>query len=362
VRRARRHHQRVVIFRTGQLGDTVCAIPAFRLLRHHFPNAELVLLCDQSLNGAVAASDVVGPLGIFDRTETYLARHGWRTTVELVARVVGLHPQVVVILPQDSEPPASITRKVFFFRLFSRADVRSAWVQVDSSEERPNEADRLIKLLNSIGISGQKPGYDLPYDVEAVNSSEDLLRGSGVDIHRPFIVFCGGGKSRIQHWPLDRYMTVFLKLRSELNLQVVAIGSARDVERYDAAGFRTKANVALLRPLDSVRTLFALCARGVAYFGNDTGPAHVCAAAGRPAAVVMSGRAPRGSWDPDVQPRLVIRSDRSCQGCTMGVTEPSLHQCMTDISSEKVLEAVLPFFQKVVEMQQAAKPSSSDVP
>ena len=164
MRRPKQTRQRVVVFRTGQLGDTVCAIPAFRLLRQRFPDAELVLICDRSLKGAIAADEVVRPFKIFDRIETYAARRGWRTTLELAARVFRLRPQVVIILAQDSETPRSIARKSRFFRLLGSRDVRSAWIPIASDDERPNEADRLIALLNRVGIAGAKPSYDFPID------------------------------------------------------------------------------------------------------------------------------------------------------------------------------------------------------
>ena len=94
------------------------------------------------------------------------------------------------------------------------------------------------------------------------------------------------------------HASVLSRLFCEVKVQAVAIGDAGDVERYIAAGFTAIPGVRVLPPLRDIRLLFALCARAVAYFGNDTGPAHVCAAAGRPAVVLMSGRAPKGSGTP----------------------------------------------------------------
>src|SRR5207248_1871638 len=39
--------RRILVFRIGQLGDTIAALPAMWAVRDHFPDAELTLLCDR---------------------------------------------------------------------------------------------------------------------------------------------------------------------------------------------------------------------------------------------------------------------------------------------------------------------------
>ena len=47
----------MLVLRTGHLGDTICAIPAFRLLRQVFSQSHLTLLCDRPRKRKVAARD-----------------------------------------------------------------------------------------------------------------------------------------------------------------------------------------------------------------------------------------------------------------------------------------------------------------
>lgn len=339
---------RVVIFRTGSLGDTLCAIPAFRLLRQNFPDDELVLLCDACPNRSVSASDVARPFGIFDAIKTYRARRGWRTTVDLARAVLGLRPRIVVILPQDSEEAEAVARKARFFRLLGVRDVRATQIHSKDGEGNQNEANRLISILNEVGVAGQKPAFEVPIDPKAEGVVRDALRKAGVDRDRRFIVFCGGGKSAVQRWPLDRYKAVLAELSSRLDQKVVAIGSAADIEAYRSAGLDAVPNITLLEPLADVSALLALFSRAIGYLGNDTGPAHACAAVGRPTAVIMSGRAAVGAWDPDIEPSLVIRSEAPCAGCEASSDVIQTHSCMLGLSTEEVSCAIIRFFQKVL--------------
>ncbi len=60
----------ILIFRIGQLGDTLVALPAIERIRREFPFHRLVLLTnkDQSLSNHVSSWDVLGPTGWFDQS------------------------------------------------------------------------------------------------------------------------------------------------------------------------------------------------------------------------------------------------------------------------------------------------------
>ena len=64
--------RRILVFRIGQLGDTIVALPAMWTVRRHFPNAHLALLCDRHPGKRyVLASDLLQGAGIFDEFLSY---------------------------------------------------------------------------------------------------------------------------------------------------------------------------------------------------------------------------------------------------------------------------------------------------
>ena len=57
----------ILVFRVGQLGDSLVALPAIRAIRAAHPGAQLVLLTDRQRGTASVTSwDVFGPTGLFD--------------------------------------------------------------------------------------------------------------------------------------------------------------------------------------------------------------------------------------------------------------------------------------------------------
>src|SRR2546423_14441835 len=70
---------KILVFRIGQLGDTLVALPAIWAIRRHFKNASLTLLCDYHPGkGYVLDPDLLTGTGIFDSFELYpVGGCGW---------------------------------------------------------------------------------------------------------------------------------------------------------------------------------------------------------------------------------------------------------------------------------------------
>ena len=338
---------RVVVFRTGQLGDTVCAIPAFRLLRSHFHDAELCLLCDEPVSGNVAAREIAEQLNIFDRIVTYRSMRGWRTWAELLAIIRKLRPDVLVQLPQLNKSYRRMAKQRLFFRLAGVRRLRGFHPPTCTDERHPNEPSRLVQLLNAEGVSGEKPDYAFPVNEDAISSLDTKMQGVGIEKESGYIVFCGGGKAPTQRWPLDRYAAVLERLSLESGLPVMGIGGASDLEAYERQIKPRFAGMRVLNEPLPMNELAALLRRAVCYIGNDTGPMHLAAAVGCPVIAIISARNRLGQWDPDVEPRLLIRYRTECEGCWLRECNQHQHLCMNAITVDEVVTQAVPFVKKL---------------
>src|SRR3954470_10549444 len=73
---------KILIFRIGQLGDTIVALPAIWAVRQHFSAAKLTLLCDQHPGKSyVLATDLLRNSGLLDSFESYPVYGARRTPV-----------------------------------------------------------------------------------------------------------------------------------------------------------------------------------------------------------------------------------------------------------------------------------------
>lgn len=338
---------RVLVFRTGHLGDTVCAIPAFRRIRDSFPAAQLSLLCDAPHGSKVPAAEVVGPLNIFDRILSYRPERGFKTVFDLIRSIWAVRPGTIVMLPQQRATPDAIRAQRRFFRMCGVRDIRGYEPLAAPGEWRLSEPDRLIEILRRAGVPGNKPDYAIPTDVPASESVGECLRSVGIRADEGFLAFCGGGKVATQRWPLDRYAEVLRGVAADLRWPIVAFGTPAEMEGYRRELSPLCPDLKLLPQALTIASLIELLRRSSAYLGNDTGPMHVAAAVSCPVAVVMSARNAPGAWDPDVNPRLVIRHRTECEGCFLSECSKEKHRCMTAITPAEVLASLLPFLKSL---------------
>ena len=333
----------IVVFRTGHLGDTVCAIPAFRMIREAYPDAHLTLLCDSPILHRVPATEVIRHLQIFDSIVSYKSRRGARSMLELALKIWQLRPRLLIILPHDREPMSSLRAKSFFLKTVGAHEVRFAESRRGSHEWRVTEAQRLCEILQHLGIWAPKPDYRIPLTNDLIASVKQKISNCGIDPESPFISFCSGGKTAVQRWPVDRYATVLKAIAAEVTSSILVIGSAEEKETCRRELLPLVPGLRILSEPTSILELFAIFSLARAYIGNDTGPMHVAAAMSCPVVAIISARNAPGAWDPDVQPRLVIRHRTECENCFLDQCTTNRHRCMLEISEARVISEAIPF-------------------
>jgi ADP-heptose:LPS heptosyltransferase len=332
---------RTLVYRTGHLGDTVCAIPAFRALREQFAGDEFLFLHDHGSGQAVVGSEVVGGLGIFQHSVGYRAGRGLKSFGELAVKIRELRVDRLVGLPQRAEGIERIRQKRAFFRMLGVSDVLGFDKLLPEAELRWNEPWRLLEILRGFGLRSEHRGYQIPVCELAAERVEKWLGRVGV--REPFVLFCGGGKTSSQRWPLNRYGLVLREFVAKTSVQVVALGTSReaDIYRREVAPLFPQL---LQAPLDwGILEMIELLRESAVYIGNDTGPMHVAAAVGCPVFVVMSSRNFSGAWDPDIEPRRVMKRSVECEGCFLSECPLPGRPCLDGITVQETAAELLQF-------------------
>ena len=113
----------ILIFRIGQLGDTLVSIPAFRALRQHFPHSKFTLLCDYHPDRRrIQASSILTEIGLVDDYEAYpvddsisgRAAKAWRMLC-LLLRIRSSRFDTLIYLTPSRRTPYQIQRDLRFF-------------------------------------------------------------------------------------------------------------------------------------------------------------------------------------------------------------------------------------------------------
>jgi ADP-heptose:LPS heptosyltransferase len=256
---------RILVIKLSSLGDFVQSLGAFRAIREHHRDSELILLTTPPY--VAMARDC----GMFDEVWTDERPSWWRPDrwLALRQRLRGAHFARVYDLQRSQ-------RTAWYFRLLDRKEVE--WVgsapgcshrYVEPSQ--PTHAMERHAQMLALGGIGRVPAPDLSF-IKADVGRFALPQG--------YVLLVPGSaaRRRIKRWPAENYAQVANALASRGMIPVLICGSA---EREEAQ--RIAAACPQARDIETGINEIVELARGAAVaVGNDTGPLHLIGAAGCP--------------------------------------------------------------------------------
>ncbi|MGJ0396975.1 MAG: glycosyltransferase family 9 protein [Methylocystis sp.] len=346
--------KRILVFRIGQLGDMIVALPALWAVRRYWPDAKLTLLCDAAPGRShVLGSDVLGPTGLFDGVEHYAApSEGGRLRLfarrlGLILRLRALRFDALIYLAPSLRKPEQVRRDIAFFRaagidrIYGAAHFPPVPVKAPGQPlaEGPPEADLLLARLAADGIPVASPGegsLDLALgDAEAAAVAR-WRATLGADGGRTWIGVGPGSKMPAKRWPLQRFGEVVDRLIARYDIWPVALGGPEDRHDGDVLLARWGRGHNAAGALSVRESSMAL--RSCALFvGNDTGTMHLAAAAGTPCVAIFSARDWPGAWYPYGVARRVFRVPLDCEGCYLVECADRRNECLTRITVDAVV-------------------------
>lgn len=291
--------RRIIILRALNFGDLLCAVPAFRALRHRFPAAEI------SLIGLPWTEDLIGRLPYFDRL---LPSPGFPTLPEVPyepARTGAFYAACrqeqydLGIQLQGSGrttneyvalcgPKATIG---FTLSGDSRVTATVPWI------EEENEILRCLRLIALLGADTTDPTLEYPVSPAERRRAQLLLNalphGTG-----PIVALHPGARDPRRRWPPERFAALGDALQLWFGARIVLTGSADD--RPLGETIRQSMRVS---PLDLIGqtdlgTFAALIANVDLLVTNDTGSSHLAVVTRTPSVVLFSGVARPERWAP----------------------------------------------------------------
>ena len=391
--------KKILIFRTGQLGDALIALPSLHAIYAESGVGELVLLYDRHIGkeyvvsealfrGAPLFSDFWGyPVG-YSRREKLFAL--WEL-LRLLLRIRRGGFDCVVHLEPELKTHPRLRRDKLFFRLAGiRKQVTTLEYRHPRSPVRPlepleHESDFFLRALGEqgfdvprsgegcmdLGLGEQEnkevrqwmapleggraeledgrwkedkkesetagKGHQTPESPESQIASQ--LPSSNSHLLPPMAVGIGvGSKMQSKRWPLERYREVLQRLIESHNIQPVFFGGPEDAEAANA----------LIEELGcGLNACGQLSLRGSAralqgcqfYLGNDTGTMHLAVASGIKCVAIFSARDVPGKWYPYGDGHFVHRIPVDCEGCLLYECHEEGRRCLMAIQPEEVYQS-----------------------
>jgi ADP-heptose:LPS heptosyltransferase len=343
----------VLVFRIGELGDTLIAFPAFWAVRRHFPGAHLCLLTNElQASGGKRSRSVLPETGLFDSFLEYPSSTSgtpWRSALRLYQGVARGRFDLLVYLAPRLRSPLQVQRDLLFFRTagihrvvghsgFEPMPRHSPGAQLPTIQ---HESDHLLSRLKRSGIPADNGGLfsrDLLLQPDEKERARTWLESERVPEDRAIVGFGPSSAHTAKMWPEERYRELGSRLIQAHNIHPVVFGGANDAAmgaRLIKAWGRGSNAAGVLW----VREAAAAMEQCVLYVGNDTGTTHLAAAAGAPCVAVYSAQDWPGKWHPYGARHVVIRRDVPCAGCRLTTCTTNKLRCLTEINADEVFEA-----------------------
>ncbi len=336
--------RKILVFRIGNIGDNVCAIPSMVAIRENFLQAEISLLSSPGRHGLFGAKELFKNATFLTSTIIYY-QDDIRTLkgkIDLINKLRAEKFELFIELPQDLANFGSEVRNLFLAKLIGVKyafgfrvntirifrNIQSKYINFD------NEVKRLLLILEKEGLKIGDPLFKLDASEEDKKIVNNFLK----DINgKKMIAINPGTKRQTNLWPLERFAEVGKRLIKERDAIVIILGSQDDNIRanrlkelmgdgaINAAGKFTA--IQAVEFLKYCRLLIS----------GDTGAVHMAVVAGIPIVGIYSARDFRNKWFPYGKDNIIFRKQIKCQVCFL---EKCRHlSCLNAINSDEVYNA-----------------------
>jgi heptosyltransferase-2 len=332
--------KRIIVRGTNWVGDAMMSLPALRELRRLFPDAHITLATRSWAKGLFIGAEFVDELQIHDGRGIGSFFHqvrAWRQgqfdlaillSNSFASALVAALAKIPVRVGYASDGRA---------RLLTHAIELPEW---RSSRHEIFYYLRIVAELEWLFTQQQtflevQPDASLEVSDVRKDEARYLLQRQGVLGERPIIALCPGSiNSRAKRWPVESYAVLADRCVDSLDAQVLLIGSKEELEVSRQVVERMHNKPILLTGQTDLAEAVAVLSVADLLITNDTGPAHVAAALGRPTLVIFGPTNPLTTrpFSPFAE---IIRHPPDCAPCMLRDC-PIDHRCMTAITPDEV--------------------------
>ena len=333
--------QRVVVRAPNWVGDVVMSVPALRRLRRVLPDAQITIAARPGTADIFMEADFIDDVLIFERSgiaSVWNQISEWRRRrFDLAvlfqnafeAALIAALARVPLRAGYDTE------RRSF---LLTNPIPQPEWKnQRHESFYYSNIVGELERLLSGLSsIEKIETRFGLEVSAERKQRAGQLLHEQGARAGAPLVLLCPGSiNSRAKRWPAEAYAALGDRL-IDSRRQVLLIGSADEAEVTQEVTNRMRRKPTVLTGKTSLDQITAVLSLVDLVVTNDTGPAHIAAALGRPTLVIFGPTNPL-TTRPFAPEAEILRHPPDCAPCMLRDC-PIDHRCMTAITVDEVFE------------------------
>ena len=356
----RRAVQRILAVKLDHIGDFITAFPAFRRIKQHFPDAELVVLAAPGSQPLAALEPAIDRIIGFDffhpRSGRGRRTHSRAVLDALGARLAAERFDLAIDLRRQSDTRHMLqASEATWFAGFDH-DNAHPWLDISVAFEgdearqfkRGHVSDSLVRLVDAVASESEDRRDLILTGSDRVSAAATLhalrLRTGMVPPERsgPLVAIHACAGSANKQWPLASFAALIDLLRGD-GATILLVGAPDDVPsiRRLKALIRQPDQIIDLVGQTSMAELAALLPAVDLFVGNDSGPKHLAAGLGVPTLGIHSGTVDAGEWGAVGAYALTIRKEVACSPCYLRRVAdcPRGMVCLTGIAVGDVYRA-----------------------
>lgn len=323
--------RRILVMRSGGVGDFILTLPVFAALRRKYPGARIDVLGYPSIASLAVVSGYAETVLSIDRADLapLFIRHD-RLPRPLSGLLSG-YDTLVCFLPDRDGVLAHNLAHPSRLCLFGPS----------SPLQRVHMTHQLYGALAPLGLIGHAPPPDVSPAPEDQTRVDGLLRKWGVPEGAAITAVHPGSGGRHKCWPPAAYAALIDHIAGRGHVPVITAGPADEAVVRQVQDALCMARPVLAAHLD-LAALVALFTRCRCMVGNDSGITHLATATGVPT-VALFGPTDPAVWGPRGGRVQIIWGDRCIQGdagLQTWAASPPVFPEMTDIPVSRVIYAV----------------------
>ena len=309
----------ILVITLSNVGDVVLSAPVVDILLRDFPSAQLSLVIGERAASLFEGNPRISQIHIFDKTRNPIEQASWTLGLRKYHYdlVVDLRNSMIgyFLTPKWMMPPLLFPDKTIHLK--------------------KQHLNRLRSLYDFM------PEAALPATIMPSESDERLIDGLLNDFlgkDSSFVFIAPYAADLAKTWNAQGFAHLSKAIANQYGLKIVMIGSAAQKENIDAIIAQSGVWVLNLAGRTNLIQIAALIKRAKIAIVHDSGPMHIASYFNKPVVALFGPTDPQCSapWSSLFK---VVHRNTQCPRCLNPKAFSVLHNCMSAITQEDVLQA-----------------------
>jgi len=329
--------KKIFIIPLYRIGDTMVSIPVFRALKESLPEAEITVLANSYSEALFKRIPYVDRVITYRAQDSFLKRYKiikkfrevkFDLGIDLTYDYTVTNAWLLSSLKADYTVGSNIYKRGF---LFNRP--------VEPLKRNLHMVEILLGIVESIEVKTENKNLQLNIsnrDKEEINL---ILSKESVGVNDCLVGIHPGAFYPTQKWPYERWSQVADKIIEKYSVKIILLGGAKEKKALEIIKTSMQKE-AIVFSGQSLELLLAAIERCNLFLCNNSGPLHIACAVDTKTISTM-GPTIACKWWPRGEGHIVLRKDLPCIACNSGTCRIGTVDCMQQITTDDMLEAVV---------------------